>query len=201
VRRVRSHRRYEVLDGTGALCADARTDWVYVDAASGRPRRVPQEVITGLGLPPDGAPAERPAWSAPPPPVTPPRVPHRVRFSELDSLGHMNNATYLDVLVDATLDVLASLDWPLDRMVAHGSLPAVVGGDIEYLDAARYGDALETATWFAAAAGGVDVHQTIARAGESRPLVQATTRWQWSAGTGTAATPAALLAALQPVAA
>src|SRR5881397_2932663 len=42
-RRVRSHRRYELV-GTDGLCVDARTDWVYVDAESLRPRRVPAEL-------------------------------------------------------------------------------------------------------------------------------------------------------------
>ena len=42
-RRVRSHRRYEVRGADGALRLVARTDWVYVDLASGRPRRVPAE--------------------------------------------------------------------------------------------------------------------------------------------------------------
>src|ERR1043166_6164714 len=38
-RRVRSHRRYAIHGADDRLCLEARTDWVYVDAASGRPRR------------------------------------------------------------------------------------------------------------------------------------------------------------------
>src|SRR5262249_19846558 len=48
-RRVRSHRRYEARGAADRLCLEARTDWVYVDAATGRPRRVPREVEGAFG--------------------------------------------------------------------------------------------------------------------------------------------------------
>jgi acyl-CoA thioester hydrolase len=41
-RKVRSLRKYRFLRASdGALLAQAETDWVYVDAATGRPRSVP----------------------------------------------------------------------------------------------------------------------------------------------------------------
>jgi len=201
-RRVRSHRRYEVRDRAGEVQLWALTDWVFVDAVSGRPRRVPDEMTAGFGLPSDRPAAERPPWSAPAPAATPARSPHRVRFADLDSLGHMNNAAYLDVLVQAVLDVLGDVGWPLDRLASAGALPWVAGGDVEYLGSARYDDHLETTTWFRAAPDGVDVHQSVAREGEGgRPLVRSNTRWRWTrANDGTAEpTPGALLSALRPL--
>lgn len=50
VRRVASLRRYEfVRRGDGALLARAETDWVYVDALSGKPRRIPDTIRAIFG--------------------------------------------------------------------------------------------------------------------------------------------------------
>jgi acyl-CoA thioester hydrolase len=193
-RRVRSHRRYEMRDETGALRLEARTDWVYVDAASGRPRRVPSEIEAAFAA---GGVAGQPRepWSAPAPPPAPWRGAHRVRVHELDSLAHVNNAVYLDVAVQATLDALADAGWPLDRLIGEGSVPMLALADIEYLEAARYGDRLDLVTWFGTGGEALECHQTIARAGEARPLVQVTTRWRFA---GVAGAPATLLGDLEP---
>jgi len=46
LRRVRSLRRYRFLrSGDGTLLARGETDWVFVDAASGRPCKVPDEIV------------------------------------------------------------------------------------------------------------------------------------------------------------
>jgi acyl-CoA thioester hydrolase len=200
MRRVRSRRRYELRDGAGELRLAARTDWVYVDGASGRPRRVPPEIEAAFAV--DGVPVqEREPWSAPPPPAAPARAGHRVRIWELDGLGHVNNAVYLDIAAQAVLDVLEGLGWPLERLVASGGVPELAGGDLEYLEAARYGDRLEIATWFTTARCTLEAHQLIGRADEPRPLVRATTRWRWTRP-GTDAqgdVPEELLAALRPL--
>ena len=50
-RRVRSVRRYRFLrERDGTLLAEGETDWVFVDAVSGRPRRIPDEIIRLLPL-------------------------------------------------------------------------------------------------------------------------------------------------------
>ena len=198
-RRVRSHRCYEIrVHGETRLTA--RTDWVYVDAASGRPRRVPAEIEEALGH--AGVPgAEREAWQSPPPPPTPARSTHRVRVSDLDGLAHMNNAAYLDVLVQAVFDALEDVGWSLDACIGSGVVPVLAGADVEYLESARYRDQLDIATWFTPTADGLDAHQTILRDGGTRPLVRATTRWQWMRGPSDeqADAPPALLAALSPL--
>src|SRR5206468_2502228 len=168
-RRVRSRRRYEVRGADGALRLVARTDWVYVDLASGRPRRVPAEMEDAFGG--TSVPQERDGWHAPPPPARPARATHQVRVYELDSLGHMNNAVHLDLVAQAALDAIEHAGWPLARLVADGTVPVLAGGDLEYREPARYGDRLETTTWFAPLADGLDVHQHVARAGDGRPVV------------------------------
>jgi acyl-CoA thioester hydrolase len=45
IRRVRSLRRYRfVRPADQAVLAQGETDWVFVDAASGRPKAVPEEI-------------------------------------------------------------------------------------------------------------------------------------------------------------
>ena len=44
-RRVRSLRKYKMIrGGDEAVVAQAETDWVFVDAPSGRPRKIPDEI-------------------------------------------------------------------------------------------------------------------------------------------------------------
>jgi acyl-CoA thioester hydrolase len=198
-RRVRSRRRYEVHVGkTAALTAV--TDWVFVDAVTGRPRRVPGEMEARFGMAVDAG-APRTPYRAPAPPAEPARSTYRVRWAELDSLGHMNNAAYLDLLVQGTLDVLGGLGWATGRLVQDGAAPYVASGDVEYLDEVRHGDRLETLTWFATAPYGLDVHQRAARIGDGRAVVQASTGWRWADARSDepAEAPRQLVAALRPL--
>lgn len=198
-RRVRSRRRYEVHTGD-APALTAVTDWVFVDTATGRPRRVPEEMETRFGMAVDAG-APRTPWRAPDPPAEPGRSSYQVRWAELDSLGHMNNAAYLDLLVQGTLDVLGGLGWPIERLAEGGVAPYVSSGDVEYLDEVRYGDQLETRTWFAPARGGLEAHQRAVRVADGRAVVQASIGWQWADATSDAPAdpPPALVAALRPL--
>src|SRR5438132_1597117 len=167
-RRVRSHRRYAVQGADGTPVLEALTDWVYVGVESGRPRRVPRELETAFAFA-AGAGGEREPWSAPPAPPAPALGTHRVRACEVDSIGHVNNAVYLDLATQAVLDAIEDTGWSLDRMLAEGSVPVLARADLEYLEGARYGDQLGISTWFAWAPAALDAHQRIARAGGERP--------------------------------
>ena len=199
-RRVRSHRRYAVDDGDGAPVLAALTDWVYVDVQSGRPRRVPRELEAAFGFAASNGRGRDP-WCAPPAPLTPALGTHRVRACEVDSIGHVNNAVYLDVATQAVLDAMEAAGWSLDRMLGAGSVPLLARADLEYLEGARYGDRLELATWFTWSPEALDAHQRIARAGGARPLVQVSTRWRWvAAASGEALrVPDGVHAALRPL--
>jgi acyl-CoA thioester hydrolase len=195
-RRVRSHRRYAIHGADDRLCLEARTDWVYVDAASGRPRRVPPEFEGAFGIGREIGP-EREGWNQPAAPATPALGRHRVRACEVDAVGHVNNAVYLDLLAQAVLDALDDAGWPLERMIADGGVPVLARADLEYLEGARYGDRLELVSWFTPAGGALEAHHRIDRAGTERPLVRAATRWRWTGPEG--CVPEALLAALRPM--
>jgi acyl-CoA thioester hydrolase len=195
-RRVRSHRRYAVQLADGRPCLEARADWVYVDRATGRPRRVPAAMEAAFGADGRGG-AEREAFVAPPAPQTPARSTHRVRHAEIDTVGHVNNAAWLDILTQAVLDVLHGAGWSLERMLDAGGVPLVSGVDVEYLAGARYDERLAIDTWFTPAPGALDAHQRVLLDGGDRPLLHATTRWRWGDGAGEL--PSGLLPALRPL--
>ena len=52
--RVRSLRRYKFVRlSDGAVLAEGETDWVFVNAESGRPRSIPEEIKSAFTLVPD----------------------------------------------------------------------------------------------------------------------------------------------------
>ena len=187
-RRVRSHRVYELRDDEGADVGRGRTDWVLIATASGRPVRVPAEIEAGFGVPRDRAGTERPAWQEPPPPAQPAHLRHLVRFADLDSLVHVNNATYVDFLTEGALGLFAAAGWGLERLRGHDALPWVRRVDIEYLDAAVWGDTIESTTWIGARASDLTLHQHLARHADAKPLVRAETAWAWRDAAGRTAT-------------
>jgi acyl-CoA thioesterase FadM len=178
-RRVRSQRRYEMRRTDGTPIVDAVTDWVLVETASGKLRRIPAEMETAFGTAPEGAATSRTPWAAPAPPPAPCRAVYPVRFTDLDSLVLVNNAAYLDHLLHAGLDARGALGWGFEALVGAGAAPLCVGGDVEYVDMARLGDGLAITTWFTPEDDALGVHQTLAREADGRLLVQSTTRWGW----------------------
>jgi len=54
-RKVRSLRRYKfVRESDAAVLAEGQTDWVFVDAKTGRPRVIPEDLIRLFTLVPEG---------------------------------------------------------------------------------------------------------------------------------------------------
>lgn len=179
-RRVRSRRCYEIRVDE-ALAVEAESDWVLIDVASGRPRRIPPDVERAFDAPSGAASTPRDDWDATLPPVTPLRTAAAVRFTDLDALGHVNNAAYMDVLVEAALAPLARAGWGVERLGARGLAPFVAACDVEYLDAVVWGNPFEVTTWMAPAPRGFEVVQHLGPAGTDAPSVRARTRWEWHA--------------------
>jgi acyl-ACP thioesterase len=97
-RRVWARRRTDVHDTAGRIVAWAHTDWVMTDAR-GLPTRVPAEFAAGFSTPPDSFTPTRVALPEPPAGA----LAHRfaVRPQELDPMGHVNNAVYVDWVDEA----------------------------------------------------------------------------------------------------
>jgi YbgC/YbaW family acyl-CoA thioester hydrolase len=121
-----------------------------------------------------------------------------VHLHELDPLRHVNNAAYLDIAVQAVFDVLEEAGWGFDRLIGSGAVPVLTQADLEYRDAARYGEQLEIRTWFSVAPPALLAHQHVCRDG--RLLVRANTRWGWAAAVGdeVPGPPGGLLPAIAP---
>jgi acyl-CoA thioester hydrolase len=54
-RKVRSLRRYRFIRNQTVL-AEGETDWVFVDASTGRPKQITQEIVAAFGVVPEFTP-------------------------------------------------------------------------------------------------------------------------------------------------
>ncbi len=140
-RRIWARRLAEVRLVTGGVAADAPaasvvTDWVIL-GARGRPVRIPTDFGLDFASPELHTDIRRVDAPAGPPDAT---LAVRVRPAELDPMGHVNNAAYLDWLEEALLAADGG------RGTANvGALPR--RATLEYLASAGPGDAVEIATW------------------------------------------------------
>jgi acyl-CoA thioester hydrolase len=204
-RRVRSRRAYEFrFSGTDTLVARATTDWVYLDSSSLRPLTIPEEMK--LGFYPEGPPGESPPRQRfPTPPPAPPGAfvqRRRAEWRDLDEVGHVNNAVYLNYIEDCGMQMAAARGWPLARMTAAGFAVVARQHRIEYKLPALLDDELEIATWLSDVQGSSAVrHTVITRPGDGALLQRARTVHVWidlKSGRPTVL-PEALLADLAPV--
>ena len=100
-RKVWARRRTDGRLADGTLAFWAHTDWVIVDAR-GLPTRIPAEFPAVYGELP--GPFEPGRVALPPTPAGAAVHRGRVRPQDVDPLGHVNNAAYLDYLEEALLD-------------------------------------------------------------------------------------------------
>lgn len=71
----------------------------------------------------------------------------RVRFHEIDPLGHVNNAAYLNYLEQAAIDHATALGFGMDALAKLGGAFIARRHEIDYLAPAVSGDWLRVATW------------------------------------------------------
>ena len=72
----------------------------------------------------------------------------RVRFSECDPYGHVNNAVYLDYLEQAAFDHADICGWSVSRLQREvGAVFVARKHEMEFLQPAFDGDLLEISTW------------------------------------------------------
>lgn len=188
-RRVRSQREYEVYARERPI-ARAASDWVFVDGASGRPRRIPPEweAVFGVG----GAVG---SLREPFPEATPPAQcltsSRRIELHELDALRHVNNSNYVAYIEQALYDYAAQAGCDLGAQIAAGGRLRPVAHDLEYLDAALFGETISASTWVAEVAGNdVQQHTHLHRGDTHKPLLQARSTYRWTSDAGAPFPPA-----------
>jgi YbgC/YbaW family acyl-CoA thioester hydrolase len=71
----------------------------------------------------------------------------RVRFHELDALGHVNNAAYLNYLEQAAIDHATFLGLDLQRLQELGGVFVARRHEIVFLKPTFAGDLLRVITW------------------------------------------------------
>ena len=133
-RRIWARRRGEFRLAEGTLAAVATTDWVIVDGR-GRIVRIPEDFGDAFPNPELDDEIIRVA-----PPAAPPgarRLVLDVRPQDLDPMGHVNNAVYLDWIEE----VVATAGDPAATTVAPRRAA------IEYAASAEPGDRVEAAAW------------------------------------------------------
>jgi len=136
VRRVWARRRTEARLADGTLVLWAHTDWVMIDGR-GMPGRVPAEFHAVFAVPPGSFDPGR--VPLPPTPREATLTRSVVRPRDLDPMGHVNNAAYVDYLEEALLAAGG------DAAAAIAATPRAVR--LEYLVAASPGAALDGAAW------------------------------------------------------
>jgi acyl-CoA thioester hydrolase len=77
----------------------------------------------------------------------------RVRFSDLDPLGHVNNAVYLTLLEQAAIDHASTAGFGFEDLKRLGGAFIARRHEIDYLAPARAGDWLRVTTWPEAMSG------------------------------------------------
>ncbi len=143
--------------------------------------------------------------TAAPPPAPEPHgfaVHFRVRHHEMDALGHVNNAVYLNYLEQAGIEHSAALGYDGERLRELGGLFIARRHEIDYLRPAIAGDCLVVVTWIAEQRGAQAVREYILARIDNHegalpadhflaagfpapvaPLVRARTHWVWVGAT------------------
>lgn len=102
----------------------------------------------------------------------------RIRHSECDPYGHVNNVHYLRYMQETAFDAATAVGYGLDGYTASGRVWLVRETEIEYLKPLRYGDSVIVKTWVE------DFRRTrsrrvyeLSRESDKEPVARATTDW------------------------
>jgi acyl-CoA thioesterase FadM len=176
--RIKAQRGYEARiadDPSDEPIITARSLWVYIDPR-GRPIRLPEETAQ-IWLP-DGPLPQQPEAPIPAfPESAPETTTSAVRFSDIDPMKHMNNASVVEMLDNAGWEAYAQ-----GGITPETAQLQAVQYDIEYVDSPRFGDRLEIQSWllpFPSPGQQFSRLQQITR--EDSVMVRAHSRWLWRA--------------------
>jgi acyl-CoA thioesterase FadM len=172
--RITAQRGYEahlVGEHTDQPVISARTLWVYVDAR-GRPTRLPERTAQ-IWLP-DGPRPQLPEVPLPAAPESRPATTIcSVRFSDIDLMRHLNNASAVEMLDNAGWQACGAGGITPDTTQFD-----ILDYEIEYLDSPRFGERLEIQTWhdpFPSPGQEYTRFQQLVR--EGNVMVRARSRW------------------------
>jgi acyl-CoA thioester hydrolase len=153
MRRVQSHREYRFTrTADGAPICSARTNWVFVNADTQRPERIPEEFQRYI-LDPSRALDDLDTGIRFPIQVADPFVfteERRVEAHELDSLDHVNNSVYVIWAEEAIHNLLRAAGWARERLAAADFAMHPHAHETEYFRSAKYDEPIQVSTRLAA---------------------------------------------------
>jgi acyl-CoA thioester hydrolase len=104
----------------------------------------------------------------------------RVRYYEMDALGHVNNSVYQNYLEQVAVEHAEQMGFTVDRYRQMGGIFVLRRIQIEYLLPAVAGDLLNITTWVEKMRGPRAIRRyEIYRQGEGNPLLTAEALWVW----------------------
>ncbi len=104
----------------------------------------------------------------------------RVRYHEMDALGHVNNAVYQHYLEQAAIEHSEHLGFNHQNYQELGGVFVMRRVEIDYLRPAVAGDTLEVITWLQQLRGPRAIRRyEIRKQGEDQLLVTAEVLWVW----------------------
>jgi acyl-CoA thioester hydrolase len=104
----------------------------------------------------------------------------RVRYHEMDALGHVNNAVYQHYLEQAAVEHSEHLGFNQERCQELGGVFVMRRIEIDYLRPAVAGDNLEVTTWLETLRGPRAIRRyEIRKQGDEQLLVTAEALWVW----------------------
>lgn len=104
----------------------------------------------------------------------------RVRYHEMDALGHVNNAIYQHYLEQAAVEHAEHLGFSQENCEKLGGIFVMRRIEIDYLRSAVAGDTLEVTTWLHQMRGPRAVRRyEIRKQDEEQFLVTAEALWVW----------------------
>ena len=174
--RITALRGYEARLAEAILeepLASAQTLWVYVNS-SGRPIRLPER--TAEIWMPDGVLSPPPDMPFPVfPEAKPDTTSTMVKFSEIDLMYHLNNASVVEILDNAAWEALINRDiTPTNTRLIPRDY------DIEYVDSPRFSEQLEIQNWFEPMpTPGQPFTRFQHMLRDGKTMVRACSRWLW----------------------
>ncbi|HEY9902039.1 MAG TPA: thioesterase family protein [Candidatus Sericytochromatia bacterium] len=104
----------------------------------------------------------------------------RVRYHEMDALGHVNNAVYQHYLEQAAIEHSEHLGFDRECYEELGGIFVMRRVEIDYLRPAVAGDNLEVSTWLQTIRGPRAIRRyEIRKQGNEQLLVTAEALWVW----------------------
>jgi medium-chain acyl-[acyl-carrier-protein] hydrolase len=183
--RIQAYREYLVSSAdTGQMIARAHAHWVYVSRQRGLPIRLPAD-FADYAIP---DPQEVRLAPAPTIQLFAEEAPHfrmvlRVRRSEADTMGHVNNTVYMDWLEEAAYEAVEA--FPTSFVEQHDLPPArgrcfVKQARLDYMKPCLPGETVEVETICVGRyEAGLAWHQTITRPATEEVLLRAESLWAW----------------------